>query len=128
MPTFNFASLNNSFAATFLMFFLPPALLGAAATVYYYQTEVKADHTIQRLHEQYEVGLKTQSLSASLDELDIDIFYIANSFEKSGILDNPTAEAKEKYENVLYNYLTINQDYQQVRWIDNFGKERLRVE
>jgi diguanylate cyclase (GGDEF)-like protein len=128
MPTFNFASLNNSFAATFLMFFLPPALLGAAATVYYYQTEVKADHTIQRLHEQYEVGLKTQSLSASLDELDIDIFYIANSFEKSGILDNPTAEAKEKYENVLYNYLTINQDYQQVRWIDNFGKERLRVD
>ena len=94
---------------------------------YYYETQKKAEFTVRSLHEQFQVILGRRSLNASLDNSNNDIFYIAGSIQKSGVLESPTAGEKRKYSSVLVNFLGANPNYDQVRWIDNSGMERLRI-
>ncbi|MDL2284904.1 diguanylate cyclase, partial [Oxalobacter sp. OttesenSCG-928-P03] len=117
----------SRFGLRFLFIFLPVALLVCIVNYFYYQQEL--EH-IQEEHAKTESALVTAGI-ISLDRSfqfatrDLKDLYGRISFRK--MLDEPDRRNKSDVAADWLNFSASKEVYQKIRWIDETGKERVRV-
>ena len=112
----------------FSLLFLPVALIVIAGAWFYGQAAV--DREIGRLQtqESLSIGLGGAALKGRFDDVARDLSYLATSSPLHAVLDSGDAKAIAALENNLFHFSASKRIYDQVRWIDETGMERVRVD
>jgi len=115
-------------ANRFLRVFLPLALVLASALTVYVRVELQLSRTRLAAQEELGVYLGASRLARLIEEVRRDVGYLANSPEISGVLANPSLTQLGELAAEFAAFSTSRHAYQQLRWIDAEGMERVRVE
>jgi signal transduction histidine kinase/CheY-like chemotaxis protein len=112
----------------FNLLFLPIALLVLVGAWFYGRAAV--DREIGRLQtqESLNVGLGSAALKGRLEDIARDLAYLATSGSVRAALEPGNAKAIAALENNLFHFSASKRIYDQVRWIDETGMERVRVD
>lgn len=107
--------------------FLPLAVGIMGIAVYSYQDEKKQEFRIAALHERNVVRMGKSAMLQALDKLKNDVQYFSQYHEFEKYLDTGSSE---NLKHLTYDFKLLMQNrrvYDQMRWIDENGMERLRI-
>ncbi|MGA9047312.1 PAS domain S-box protein [Sulfuricurvum sp.] len=107
--------------------FVPLAVGIIGIAVYSYQAEKKQEFRIVALHERTVVKMGKSAMLQALDKLKNDVQYLSqyHDFE-----DYIATGSSENLKHLTYDFKLLMQNrrvYDQLRWIDESGMERLRI-
>lgn len=110
-----------------LLLFLPIAMLIAASMFFVYRTELDRLHSkhAQDAHEAVSVG--AESISRKLQWITRDMRYLSDDSSIQQMLDDPS---EKNIAIVAKDWVSLShhkQEYDKIRWIDDNGMERLRI-
>ncbi len=114
-----------------LQLFLPLAILCIFAAVSIYLSNVKTIHNQIHSDERHKVDMAVHSVKRVVQSITTDLSYLATQHELIEIIsrhDKP--ENNHQKELKLHNWLSFSQikkTYDQIRWLDESGQERERV-
>ena len=114
--------------SSFWTMFLPAAGLILAIAFYAYSTQVKLVFDRIAAQEKLAVGLGTGAIDRGLEDVAHDLLHLSRSTSMQAALADPTLENLEKLSKDFSSMAISTQSYQQIRWIDADGKERVRVD
>ena len=110
-----------------LMLFLPIALLIGISMFFIYRIESDRLHAKHAQNAHEAVSVSTESISRSLQWITRDLRYLSDDTGMRQMLDN----ADEKHlANLASDWISFShskQVYDKIRWIDEYGMERLRI-
>ena len=112
----------------FLRFFLPVALLVLASAGFYGQAELKRELTRLSVQEHLNVGLGAGAMTGKLDDIARDLAYLSQLRALRDALDSSSAMAVAHLEQEFATFSRSKGIYDQLRWIDETGMERVRVD
>lgn len=114
--------LNN-----FLRFFLPFLVLVLTGAVYTYSEETarERDRALSNLQERAIIG--TAALNRGLENAALDLHVLTELAELTGAFNAPTPENQQRVERAFLVFSRNKGIYDQIRWIDEKGQERIRV-
>ncbi|MDE2598839.1 MAG: diguanylate cyclase [Rhodocyclaceae bacterium] len=95
--------------------------------VFQYQT-YQADQAIQHNRINRNLGLMQRTAETSLEKLARDAEFIAHSPVLKLYLQDPQAANKARAEDALLTLSALRKDYEQTRYIDQDGREQIRVD
>ncbi|MEA5098025.1 MAG: EAL domain-containing protein [Burkholderiaceae bacterium] len=111
----------------FLLLFLPIALLIIVSMFFIYRAEVDRLHTKHALDARQAVAVGGESISRTLQWISRDLRYLAQDVGVQQMLDNP---GKKPLDDLIADWVSFShnkQVYDKIRWIDENGMERLRI-
>ena len=110
-----------------ILLFLPVAVFVCVGAFIIHQTELEQLHTAHSRQETETVLVGTASINRSLQMISRDLLYLASRSENSKSLevDSPQRLGELTSEWVAFSH--AHQVYDKIRWIDENGMERLRV-
>jgi len=119
--------MRPSFLYRLLMNFLPAALLAGVSAWMIYRAEV--EHARLHLAHQSEmaVQLGQRVTERALDQISRDVQYLAHSQALKLALDNSGRQAIDSLAADWINFSRAKQVYDKIRWIDETGMERVRI-
>ncbi|MCI5145195.1 MAG: PAS domain-containing sensor histidine kinase [Candidatus Electrothrix sp. AR3] len=114
--------------AMFLKRIIPAFFLLLTGVYFYVGMELK--HEIHRLQNQETlyVGQGIGTLSHSLETISKDLFYLVDQKSLLERVVNPTPKNRDHLAQDFINFSNHRRLYYQIRWLDNTGMERVRVE
>ena len=112
----------------FAALFLPAAALLTAAATYVYRSQVASQVDEIRLRESIDTQRGVQTLRQNLEYFSRDILFMKALPSLRQALDRPGPEALRTLEETFVAAARANRNLDQVRWIDEMGMERARVD
>ena len=125
------SNYTRSVLLRFLLLFLPSALLCISAVVLVFNHEVESDLEKIRSSEtttvDLGVGAGVSSITRELEIITQEVSYLATNNRLNELVEswNP-----QQYDNLVVEWIffsSIKRDYDQIRWIDQTGQERIRI-
>ncbi|MET0119640.1 MAG: PAS domain S-box protein [Candidatus Thiodiazotropha sp. 6PLUC9] len=110
----------------FLLIFLPFAATLAIAAYLHYYTISETDRVTLKSNELLNVGLTRSILNRDLSNVISDLIFLASYIERQSI-DSSSRLRKRQVEQLFYTFIREKRLYDQVRFIDNQGLEKVRV-
>jgi PAS domain S-box-containing protein len=111
----------------FFLLFIPAALLILASAWYVGHDRVEDEMDVTRADEANSVVLSTRRLDRWLEVPLRHLRALAHDEALSRAIDNPSPDNAAQLEAAFQKLVTYYPAYDQVRWIDERGKERVRV-
>ena len=118
----------NDLRRHFLLLFLPVALLVLTGALFYGNAEIERELTRLHASETLNVGRGATVLSRQLDDLARDLVFLSVFSDLRDALDAPTPQNIHHLELGFANFSRSKGIYDQIRWIDETGMERVRVD
>lgn len=112
---------------TFLLF-LPPAIAIIFSAIYYYHVEKKSEFIAISSHEKATVEIGKIAVLRALDSIHGDFEYLFHYHEFRQFLQNPSHHSSEHFTENYKLFMKSRGIYDQIRWIDERGMERIRVD
>jgi hypothetical protein len=110
-----------------LAIYLPLALV-VCGLAYFFQYTVKEREYIQNsAQEAATVRAGKSAIEAMLEGFERDLVFISRHHEWKNFLDKPAPEALRNFEQDLLNLSSSSRLYDQIRWLDETGMERVRI-
>ncbi len=119
--------LSRSVILTFLVLFIPSIIVTGIGTAIYGKAEIKQQVDRRVLREASNVDIGSLAIREVLHSIAADITYLSNLPKFKAMLDTPTPENLNALSHTLSNFMDTYGIYDQVRWIDFSGMERLRL-
>lgn len=107
--------------------FIPMASVVIGVAVYSYQDEKREAFRIAALHEQAVLKMGKSSIQQALEKLKNDVQYLSHYHDFE---DYVATGSSENLEHITHDFKLVMQShrvYDQLRWIDETGMERLRI-
>ena len=118
----------NKQLAYFLKRFLPLALIILLANFYYhYNVETRLLSQVKN-QEALNVGLGSSSLLRPIQMIVGDLSFIAEHYALQRVVNEPNSPEIFRLETNLQSLIKTRQVYDQVRWLDSTGQEKVRVD
>jgi len=111
----------------FLVIFLPACILLAIGGYLFAEAEIQHFQKQVASQEADIVHSSAQEMSEHLSDLVADMAYLQRIPRLRYLLDNPNPDNFIRLADNFVAYVTANRSLDQVRWIDEHGRERLRV-
>lgn len=118
---------NWQYARRFLRLWLPLILLLAAVLWLLYRTQVDAALTVTLASEKQSIQLAEQTINAELGLLRGDALYLAEHASLQQWLDTGLSGTQARLTTDLLNFARHRGLYDQIRFIDAQGQERVRI-
>lgn len=112
----------------FLLVFLPAALIIGLGAWYLRQAENELSMVSLQSAQELAVGLGANALTRHLDSVNRDLRYIANQEPLRVLLNAESPDALGYLTRDLIAFSEAARFYDQIRWIDETGQERVRVD
>lgn len=111
----------------FLRFFLPFLVLVLTGAFYTYseETDREQDRLIASLQDRAIIG--TAALNRGLENAALDLHVLAELAELTQVFNHPSASNQQHLERAFIVFSRNKGIYDQIRWIDENGQERIRV-
>lgn len=122
-----FHALRKKLCCRVSALFLPVALLVMAFAAYFYQTEKEKEIATNSVNERAVVALGKASISSVLEDIGIDLLFIAQHSALKNLLERSTPESVKYFSQDMLYFSEKHAIYDQIRWIDETGLERVRV-
>jgi len=119
--------LESGFLLRVLIYFLPVTLLVAVAVSWFYQAGYERTVADIKLTERHGVDAGKDTIQNTLEGIDSDIYYLANSYAFKQAINTTTPEKMEQLAEELRIFSDATELYDQIRWIDNEGNEKVRI-
>lgn len=113
---------------THFRLFFPLAVLILAGIGFYGQTEIEREFNNLRNQEVLNIALGAGELSRNIEHLTPDLLFLAHHRALITALDEPTPANIEHLAEDFVNICGAKRVYDQIRWIDEAGMERVRVD
>lgn len=113
---------------TFLRLYSPLVLLVLVGLLFYGQADIEQDRVRVRSQEVLNVGLGAGVLSRTLESVARDLHFLAHHSALRAAVDSPTAGHLQHLAEDLATFSSSKTVYDQMRWIDETGQERVRVD
>ncbi len=126
MPPLNERPLRASLNRFFVIFLVCGAVLAGAAGMFYRSQSADFLRTIQD-QERYVLGLQQQTIDATFKAVIRDLSFLVEQNELQELLDTGSQEAREGLATEFLALSRLQSVYDQVRLLDENGKERIRV-
>jgi putative nucleotidyltransferase with HDIG domain len=112
----------------FFQLFFPVILLIVVGGYYFGKGEIERELNNVEFQQKLGVGLGTGALRGALKDIVRDLKYLSvfNSLKRA--IDNPTTEHMTYLEQAFAHFSRSKQIYDQIRWLDEAGHERVRVD
>ncbi|MES9859962.1 MAG: PAS domain-containing sensor histidine kinase, partial [Candidatus Thiodiazotropha sp. 4PDIVS1] len=110
----------------FLLILLPFAGVLAIAAYLHYYTISETDRVTLKSNELLNVGLARSVLNRDLSNVISDLIFLASYIERQSI-DSSSRLRKGQVEQLFYTFIREKRLYDQVRYINNQGLEKVRV-
>lgn len=121
-------SLRRPYLAQFLKRYLFLALLTCAGAYYFYHGVQERISIRNRAHERIGVELKKDAVDNLLRTARRDLRLITDHYQLKRILEHPSPDALHDFELDMLNLSAASKIYDQIRWIDESGYERMRID
>lgn len=119
--------LSRPFPASFLKAYIPLALLTCAAAYFIYHGIQEQFSIRNKTLESIGIELKRDAIDNALREINRDIRVITGHYQLKRLLEHPAPEALHDFNLDMLNLSAATGIYDQIRWIDESGHERLRI-
>ncbi len=111
----------------FLLFFLPLVLLVMACAWYVGHDRIKGELGLIQADEINSIVLGVRRMDSELQDPLQHLLTLASEKVLSQAVNNPDGRAMEQLEALLMNLVSYNPTYDHIRWIDENGVEKVRV-
>ena len=111
-----------------LILFLPAAMLICVGASFLYQKERQLLHENHAEHERKAIDVSMAAVKRTLQTVKRDLLYLASRHENQDLIDSPNVERFSRLADDWVAFSRAKQVYDKIRWIDEKGKERLRVD
>jgi len=111
-----------------LLLFLPIALLIGAGAFFYHRAELQRVHEEMAKQEHETVRVGIVSLNRTLEFVTRDLLDMSNRTTLQDLLDDPSPRNFQRTSQNWISFSQAKQFYDKIRWIDETGMERLRVD
>jgi diguanylate cyclase (GGDEF)-like protein/PAS domain S-box-containing protein len=119
--------LKNSFVRVLALFFFPAiTIIGFA--VFFYMSETSNRLLEVSMHEKALVTTGKVSIERSLDGVKNDLKFLSNYHEFRNVVNEHRNHLKSDFINDFYLLMNDRRVYDQIRWIDESGMEKLRLD
>jgi diguanylate cyclase (GGDEF)-like protein/PAS domain S-box-containing protein len=115
------------FVLQVLTTFLPIALLACGAAFYVYYNAQDRATILDRAREEVGIELGRNTLSHDLQEAKQELRFISGHHALKYFLDQPMPADLRDFEQDMRNLAATSRVYDQIRWLDETGMERVRV-
>lgn len=112
----------------FLRLFLPPAILLAGGALIYGNLEVGRELEQLRSRESASVKLGAAALTSNIKFITRDLMFLSTYSALRSAIDRPTPANLAHLEEDFYSFSLSKRIYDQIRWLDETGMERVRVD
>lgn len=112
----------------FLLLFVPALLLIGAGGYLFATSEIRYQQRQLQADDTSAVEIASNSLRQNLNNLSNDIMFLGNIPKFRDLLDNPTPDNLARTAAYFRIYMETQGIFDQIRWIDQTGKERLRLD
>jgi len=113
--------------ARILILFLPIALLIGISMFFIQRTELDRLHTKHALDARQAVAVGDEAISRTLQWISRDVRYLAQDVGVQQLLDDPSKKHLDDLATDWVSFSNNKQVYDKIRWIDENGMERLRI-
>lgn len=110
-----------------LVIFLPLALIVFVGAYYVYYNEQNRAATQNRERESAAVEIGQYVIDVRLQEIRSNIDFVSNDYALKNFLDRGETAELRNFEQNMLNFSASSRMYDQVRWLDETGMERVRV-
>jgi len=130
MPIFRNAALTRTgiFVFQVLTVFLPMALFSCGAAHYFYCSMQDRAAGQNRVREKAGIEIGRNVITNTLQEIRRDLAFVAEDYALKNVLDRPKQGGIRNLEHNMLNLASSSRLYDQVRWLDETGMERVRVD
>ena len=111
-----------------IVFFLLPALIIVSATIYVYISEREKALATFSTHEEILIKIGKRTIESSFDVIKDDLVYLSLSRDLRLYLDGHKDVVTSDLVGNLQLLMQYRKSYDQIRWIDETGKEQIRLE
>jgi diguanylate cyclase (GGDEF)-like protein/PAS domain S-box-containing protein len=120
--------LRKNFAVQVVALFLPVALGVIGLATYIYQSEKTKEFLITASHESAVTKLAENSIRNNFEKVFSDLRYLSHNDDfRSMIVEYFSDEKSKRFSENLKSLMQSRKVYDQIRWIDETGRERFRV-
>ena len=129
MRPFGFAlAARSSVFLMFLRVFLPLAVLVLLGVGLFGRSEIEKEMTRLQSREMLYVNLGAGALAGKIENISRDLDYLAASLTARQILDDPLPARRAELAEQFVSFSRSKPIYNQLRWIDETGMEKVRVD
>jgi len=121
-------SASFGFVRRFLSFFLPVVLLVGISAFLICRTEHESVHMERAGKVQEALNVGIAAIGRSLQVAEQDLLYLASRMVNLRVLENPSERNLASLASDWAEFSGAKQIYDQIRWIDESGMERVRVD
>ena len=112
------------------LLFLPVMMIISGLALFFYQTNVHTAEELLREQEQVVVDLQRNVLGEEIEGIVSDILFLKQTLLQAGTVweeDAPAIKNRQHLEALMLNFAQTKGLYDQVRFIDKGGRERIRI-
>ncbi|MFI0376601.1 MAG: hypothetical protein ACH253_10560, partial [Candidatus Thiodiazotropha sp.] len=110
-----------------LRFFLPGTILLAAVLTGFYYLDYSIERELIAEREKYEVEIGARDIDQTIQGIAKDVAILANSVSLQEFLEDGSIPSLQKLGREFLNFSRSKQSFDQVRYLDANGQERVRV-
>ena len=114
--------------AHFLMLAAPASAIILAGAFFYGQLEIQRETGELGLHEASELSLGGEAIQRNLGSLTSDIEFLSALPRLHLAVQRPTKDNLDRLADNFAAFMNANSVYDQIRWIDETGMERFRLD
>ncbi len=111
----------------FLLIFLPLAMLFGGITLFIYLKDVKTEKLTIERNEVFNIATQLKIVSSNFDAVSMDLKFLAAQNELNNYLEKNTPTHLNLLVNEWLSFCTIKSAYNKIRYIDNNGKEVIKI-
>ena len=111
-----------------LRVFVPTVLAILVGAFFIHQTEVNRQHADLASKEQETVRAGTVAINRTLQQVGRDLLYLSGRFQSRHVIDASTGELINRVSADWVTFSQANQVYNKLRWIDETGMEKMRID
>jgi signal transduction histidine kinase len=119
---------DKSVSALFLRIFLPLAALLLAGLLLYGRAELERELSRIKSQETLNVGLGAGALTGQIEHISRDLAFLSTHGALRQAINDPQAENLAQLADDFANFSRSKGIYDQLRWLDETGMERVRVD
>lgn len=112
----------------FLWLFVPLAVIVVAGAVLFARSEAERELSRLGAEEKFSVGLGSGSAARDMHWIVRDLAFLANHLQLRAAINDPSPANLDALAADWIAFARAQQDYDQIRWIDEHGMERVRVD
>lgn len=114
--------------AYFFRLFTPIVILLIVGAWLYGNEEINSIFSQVRIQDEARVRVKTEAMLSKLESLKGDLIFLSSNRTTLSVLNAPTPENIEALADDFIKFSASKFIYDQIRWIDEFGMEKVRVD